>query len=105
MNFTKLRTSASAIVGKVILFLVVAGLLSGTEHLMLVWFHPRGAAELGVRQFEPSNSVAESLRSYEFAKNVGMTIRNAAIAVFGLALFGSHAGTALDRLAYKGDQQ
>ena len=105
MNFTKLRTSVSAIVGKAILFLVVAGLLSGAEHLMLVWVHPRGAAELGVRQFEPSNSVVESLRSYEFAKNVGMTIRNAAIAVFGLALFGSHAGTALDRLAYKGDPQ
>ena len=104
MNFTTLRTSASAIVGKVVLFLVVAGLLSGAEHLMLVWLHPAGATELGVRQFEPSNSVAESLRSYEFAKNVGMTIRNAAIALFGLALFGSHAGSALNRLAGKGDQ-
>jgi len=105
MNFKTIKTSASAIDGKVNLFLAVAGLLSGAEHLMLVWFHPRGAAALGVRQFEPSESVAESLRSYEFAKNVGMTIRNAAIAVFGLALFGSHAGTELDRLAHKGDQQ
>ncbi len=103
MQLNTLKSCASAFGWKVVVFLMVAGLLSGTEHLLLVWFHPTSAAELAVRQFEPNDSMAESLRSYEFAKNVGMTIRNAAIALFGLAMFGGHAGSALNRLTNKGD--
>src|SRR5262245_24055337 len=61
MELKKLRNSVSTLAGKAILFLVVAGVLSGTEHLLLVWIHPRGATELAVRQFERSDSVAESL--------------------------------------------
>jgi hypothetical protein len=105
MALIPLRSKTSLFISKVTLFLVLAGLVSGIEHFLLVWLHPTTAAEMGVRQFEPSNSAAEAVRSYEFTKNVGMTIRNVAIAVFGLGLFGTEAGNALNRLAGKGDQQ
>ncbi len=106
MNATRISDSTVAsLFLKVLLFLVVAGVVLGVEHVLLLWLYPGPTTALAVRQFEPSDSIVESLRLTEFAKNAGITIRCGVISLFGLALFGGHMRDTWCRFAQEGDQQ
>ena len=76
-------TYANNFLGRRLVFVVVAGLLSSIEHYLLLVVHPTAVTEPAMMQLAPRLAESDSLRAYEAFKNWAMTVNLCAVLLIG----------------------
>lgn len=72
---------------RAVLFATLVVLILGLEQLSQAWMMSDAATALAVRQFEPSDGVAEALRTLQWAHNALPVVAWGLIGIVGWATF------------------